>query len=164
MNRNYLSKRRPHYDRAVRMIRHSDNLKDIAIKIKQKAVDLANQFKQMKTGQKIAIVLLKISQAVSAVYAAKTANEVRKQIQTINVLKKHAITMSDRIEAYKSTGNANVPFGISEGHIRDLKVKALKQGLKALLGLLVAFVAYSKEKIVKAGLPSDYSAENHPEG
>ena len=43
-------------DHRVLAVRHCDDLKDIALKIKAKASELINQFKELPTGKKIAVL------------------------------------------------------------------------------------------------------------
>lgn len=142
-------RKKRHMDRCVRMIRHSDGIRDIAQKIKDKAVELINKFKQLSGGQKIALILTKIVKAVAAIYTAKTVNDIRKDIQLINGWKSQTMQLAEEWERK----------GIEES-AGGLKRKIfLKQGLKALLGLITALVAFSKEKVIKAGLSGGNDVE-----
>ena len=141
-------RRRQHLDRCARMIRHSDGIKDIALKIKEKALGLVEKFKQLSGGQKIALALTKIVKLLAALYAAKTANDIRKDIQLINGWKSQTIQLANEWEKPGLESSAD-----------SLKKKIfLKQGLKVVLGLVTALVAASKEKVIKAGLPEGYGA------
>lgn len=146
---------RRHIDYRVRAVRHCDDIKDVALKIKAKAQELISQFKSMKNGQKVALVLTKLIKYISGIYAAKTAYDLKQNISLINDWKKYALKTTASWEAYdQETASADI-----------LKKKLmLKMGVKALIGLVVALVAQVKEKTIKAGLPSDYNEENYPNG
>ena len=150
---------RRHIDYRVRAVRHCDDIKDIALKVKAKAQELINEFKAMPTGKKIAIALTKLVKYVSAIYAAKTAKDLIKDIMLINdwkayILKKTANGWLNSEDFIQAADSASV-----------LKKKLmLKMGIKALIGLVIALVAQVKEKTIKAGLPSDYNKENYPNG
>lgn len=147
-------KSRRHIDYRVRAVRHCDDIKDIALKVKAKAQELINEFKAMPAGKKIAIALTKLVKYVSAIYAAKTANDLRKDIMLINDWKARTVQLEDEWRKLEVTSSADT-----------LKKRLiLKQGFKVLIGLVIALVANIKEKTVKAGLPENYNEENYPNG
>ena len=152
---NISRKNRRHIDYRVRAVRHCDDIKDVALKIKAKAQELISQFKSMKNGQKVALVLTKLIKYISGIYAAKTAYDLKQNINLINDWKKYALKTTASWETYdQESASAD-----------ELKKKLmLKMGIKALIGLVVALVAQVKEKTIKAGLPSDYNEENYPNG
>ena len=137
---NISRKNRRHIDYRVRAVRHCDDIKDIALKVKAKAQELINEFKALPTGRKIAVALTKLVKYVSAIYAAKTANDLRKDIALINDWKNHTIQLADEWQR----------SGIEETAADHKALLIKKQGLKALIGLVTALVAYAGEKFAKA--------------
>ena len=136
---------RRHIDYRVRAVRHCDDIKDIALKVKAKAQELINEFKSMPTGKKIAIALTKLVKYVSAIYAAKTANDLRKDIMLINDWKSQTIQLA---EEWQRSGIESSADDMKKYYIK-------KKGLKALLGLVTALVAYAGEKFAKASGNTD---------
>lgn len=136
---------RRHIDYRVRAVRHCDDIKDIALKVKTKAQELINEFKALPTGRKIAVALAKLVKYVSAIYSAKTAIELKKSISLINDWKNATTQMADEWLKQEIVSSAE-----------SVKKKLiLKQGLKALIGLVTALVAYAGEKFAKASGNSD---------
>lgn len=142
-------------DARVRYVRHCDDVKDIALKVKAKAQELISQFKSMKNGQRVAIVLTKLIKLIGALYSAKSAVQLAGCISGINKWKKEAIKTTADWETY----------ALQSDIAEQTKAKQiLKYGVKALIGLVVVLVAQLKEKTIKAGIPSDYNEENYPNG
>ena len=142
-------------DARVIYVRHCDDVKDIALKVKTKAQELISQFKSMKNGQRMAIVLTKLVKLISALYSAKSAIQLAGCISGINKWKKEAIKTTADWETY----------ALQSDIAEQTKAKqVLKYGIKALIGLVVALVAQLKEKTIKAGIPSDYNEESYPNG
>lgn len=141
-------------DHRAYAIRHSDGLKEIAFKIREKAGSLVRQFKQMKGGQKIAYVLLKIIKLVAALFAVKTAVDIKRRFAEIKREKNELINLSEEWQRSGIEANAQ----------EQRKAVALGSGVKVVIALVSALLAASGEKVVAAGLPSDYTEENYPEG
>ena len=147
------SKRR-HIDYRAYAIRHSDGLRDIAAKLKEKAVSLANEFKQMKGGQKIAVVLFNLVKLAGTLFAVKSAADIKRSFAQIEREKNNLINLSDAWQKQGIEMNAG----------NEKKAVALKSGLKVIAGMLSVLLAAAGEKVVAAGLPKDYTEENYPNG
>jgi tetrahydromethanopterin S-methyltransferase subunit F len=143
--------RTKYIDHRVLAVRHCDDLKDIALKIKAKASELINQFKELPTGKKIAVLLAKLIQLVSGFYAAKSAVEFKGKVDEIKYT-------CENIKSQARLFGRNDPSlenGIETAG-NSLKTNLiLKQGLKIVLGLAGAFVAGAAEKFVKNSGGSD---------
>ena len=156
-------RRTRHIDRRVAAVRYCDGLQDIASKIKEKAKALAAEFKGMKKGQKIAWIIANIARIAGLVLTAKSAVEMKQQIGELNKQKANLENQAKILGNSTGLLATAVKEGIAENPAKKRAV-ALKLGLKGFLGLATAFAATSAEKVIRAGLPSDYNEENYPEG
>lgn len=128
---------RRYTDYRVNIIRYNDGISDVAQKIKQKATDLYKQFKQLKSGQKIAYLLAKLIQYMSAIYAGVSLAKLGKLL--------------------KETKKVTVEIKNANGDWVDAtRNQKLSLGLKALCGLLVSFLSIAAQNKISAGLPDGY--------
>lgn len=121
-------------DRAAKMVRRSDGIKDLALKIKAKAKSLIDEFKTIPTGKKIAAGLATLVALTTGLFAAKSAIELKKGIEQIKACK------TNIANGFESVGLD------SEQSVK--KILLLKNGLKVVLGLVDAIIASVLTKII----------------
>lgn len=121
-------------DRAAKMVRRSDGIKDLALKIKAKAKSLIDEFKTIPTGKKIAAGLATLVALTTGLFAAKSAIELKKGIEQIKACK------TNIANGFESVGPD------SEQSVK--KILLLKNGLKVVLGLVDAIIASVLTKII----------------
>lgn len=80
--------RRRHIDRRVFAIRHNDGLKDIYLKLKQKAREAIDYFKALPGGKKVAILIGSAVAVCGAILASKSAGETKKEIDELENLRR----------------------------------------------------------------------------
>lgn len=124
----------------VRAVRRNDGIKDLILKIKQKATELYNQFKKLPTGIKMAKILLDIIKAVSVLSLAKTPFEIKHTIQHVKMMASEAENELDLVSAYIGGAIGGVAF----------------HGVHTLIKLLGVLVTSVGEDYIK----SKYLAEN----
>lgn len=154
----YYIRRRRHIDRCARMVRHSDDIRDVALKIKQKASELIDRFKRYTWGQKIAISLAKLVKILSVLYAVKNIKDTRDSIRLLKAWEAGA-------RAYFILMGKKEELEGVHGNVIDIaKVVVMRQGYKLVMALVATLIAQLTEKVAKAGLPGDYNEKNYPNG
>ena len=121
---------RRYTDYRVNIIRYNDGISDIAQKIKQKATDLYKQFKQLKSGQKIAYLLSKLIQYMSAIYAGVNLAKLSKLLKatkevTVEEAIKHATEYKDNSSLLK--GETKVITKGADGSENNVRLFLVKQ-------------------------------------
>lgn len=149
---------RRHIDRRVYAIRHCDGLKDIASKIKEKAMSMAEQFKQMDGGQKTAYILAKIAKNVAGFFAIKSAVDIKSKLDELNRDKAILLNTVGKGTGGLATFKSNQ---IAEKTEQSKKIMLLKQGVKVIVSLITAFIASSKEKAIEAQVSESDAERNY---
>lgn len=115
--------RRRHIDRRVYAIRHNDGLKDIYLKLKQKAKEAIDYFKAMPKGKKVAVLIASAVGVCGAILASKSASETKAKIDELENLRR-AIDANGRLVYEKQMSSA----------LEYTKKKAAMENLKAKTG------------------------------
>lgn len=145
-----------HVDYRAMAVRHCDGVREIAAKIKEKASELINQFKELSAGRKIVYLLSQLMKIISAISVAKDVYGIKKDLSALNAWKEQYISETKAFmeKNAKLFGGGSVAEEEITGYQNTFKQKKkfilIKHGLKILLGLVGAFAGYATESLAKS--------------
>lgn len=131
---------RRHIDKCAYAIRHNDGIKEFVSRAIEKGKELVRQFSELPGGKKIAVLISRIVQVLSGVFAAKSALEFKakaKEIDSMQSALKQAYNETANLTENWQMPQLQSEYSEASGALKANKKAAVcKAGLKVFIGLL----------------------------